>query len=57
LKAALLALQEDGLEANAVEQQHFLKSLKTVRPSLSQKDLTSYENLFKREGFSNLEDI
>uniref|UniRef100_A0A8C0X569 AAA+ ATPase domain-containing protein n=1 Tax=Castor canadensis TaxID=51338 RepID=A0A8C0X569_CASCN len=56
-EAALLALQEDGLEANAVEQQHFLKSLKTVRPSLSQKDLTSYENLFKREGFSNLEDI
>ncbi|XP_075860436.1 ATPase family gene 2 protein homolog B isoform X2 [Microcebus murinus] len=55
-EAALLALQENGLEATAVKQEHFLKSLKTVKPSLSHKDLTLYENLFKK-GFSNLEDI
>ncbi|XP_069340077.1 ATPase family gene 2 protein homolog B isoform X1 [Eulemur rufifrons] len=55
-EAALLALQENGLEATAVKQEHFLKSLKTVKPSLSHKDLTLYENLFKK-GFSNLKDI
>nr|XP_045013662.1 spermatogenesis-associated protein 5-like protein 1 [Jaculus jaculus] len=55
-EAALLALQENGLEATAVEHKHFLKSLKTVKPSLSQKDLTLYENLFNREEFSSLED-
>lgn len=55
-EAALLALQEDGLEAATVKQEHFLKSLKTVKPSLSHKDLTLYENLFKKERFANLED-
>ncbi|XP_075388026.1 ATPase family gene 2 protein homolog B [Tenrec ecaudatus] len=47
-EAALLALQENGLEATAVKQEHFLKSLKTVKPSLSHKDLTLYENLFQK---------
>ncbi|KAM4832097.1 ATPase family gene 2 protein homolog B isoform X2 [Urocitellus parryii] len=56
-EAALLALQENGLEATSVNQEHFLQSLKTVKPSLNHKDLTSYENLFKKEGFSNWEDI
>nr|XP_035926711.1 spermatogenesis-associated protein 5-like protein 1 isoform X3 [Halichoerus grypus] len=56
-EAALLALQENGLEATTVKQEHFLKSLKTVKPSLSPKDLTLYENLFQKQGFSNLEDI
>uniref|UniRef100_A0A8D2AJV1 ATPase family gene 2 protein homolog B n=1 Tax=Sciurus vulgaris TaxID=55149 RepID=A0A8D2AJV1_SCIVU len=56
-EAALLALQENGLEATSVNQEHFLRSLKTVKPSLSHKDLTLYENLFKKEGFSNGEDI
>ncbi|KAG8505240.1 Spermatogenesis-associated protein 5-like protein 1 [Galemys pyrenaicus] len=56
-KAALLALQENGLDTNTVKQEHFLKSLKTVRPSLSQQDLISYENLFQNQVFSNLEDI
>ncbi|XP_025740058.1 ATPase family gene 2 protein homolog B isoform X2 [Callorhinus ursinus] len=56
-EAALLALQENGLEATTVKQEHFLKSLKTVKPSLSHKDLTLYENLFQEQGFSNLEDI
>lgn len=55
-EAALLALQEDGLEATTVKQEHFLKSLKTVKPSLSREDLTLYENLFKKERFANLED-
>ncbi|XP_030884916.1 spermatogenesis-associated protein 5-like protein 1 isoform X2 [Leptonychotes weddellii] len=56
-EAALLALQENGLEATTVKQEHFLKSLKTVKPSLSPKNLTLYENLFQKQGFSNLEDI
>ncbi|XP_078190293.1 ATPase family gene 2 protein homolog B isoform X2 [Callithrix jacchus] len=56
-EAALLALQENGLDTTTVKQEHFLKSLKTVKPSLSHKDLALYENLFKKEGFSNLEDI
>ncbi|XP_037690011.1 spermatogenesis-associated protein 5-like protein 1 [Choloepus didactylus] len=56
-EAALLALQENGLEATTVKQEHFLKSLKTVKPSLSYKDFTLYENLFQKQEFSNLEDI
>ncbi|XP_066198351.1 ATPase family gene 2 protein homolog B isoform X1 [Saccopteryx leptura] len=56
-EAALLALQENGLEATTVKQEHFLKSLKTVKPSLSHKDLTLYNNLFQKQGFSNLEDV
>uniref|UniRef100_A0A2R9CTP1 ATPase family gene 2 protein homolog B n=1 Tax=Pan paniscus TaxID=9597 RepID=A0A2R9CTP1_PANPA len=56
-EAALLALQENGLDATTVKQEHFLKSLKTVKPSLSRKDLALYENLFKKEGFSNVEGI
>uniref|UniRef100_A0A2K5HKX8 ATPase family gene 2 protein homolog B n=1 Tax=Colobus angolensis palliatus TaxID=336983 RepID=A0A2K5HKX8_COLAP len=56
-EAALLALQENGLDTTTVKQEHFLKSLKTVKPSLSRKDLALYENLFKKEGFSNLEGI
>ncbi|KAK2508801.1 hypothetical protein MC885_000953 [Smutsia gigantea] len=56
-EAALLALQENGLEATPVKQEHFLKSLTIVKPSLSQKHLTLYENLFQKQGFSNLEDI
>ncbi|XP_042680640.1 spermatogenesis-associated protein 5-like protein 1 isoform X1 [Centrocercus urophasianus] len=42
-EAALLALQENGLEATAVKQEHFVKSLETVKPSLSMKDLEFYE--------------
>lgn len=56
-EAALLALQENGLEATTVKQEHFLKSLTIVKPSLSQRHLTLYENLFQKQGFSNLEDI
>ncbi|XP_054421444.1 ATPase family gene 2 protein homolog B isoform X1 [Pteronotus mesoamericanus] len=56
-EAALLALQENGLEATAVKQEHFLKSLLTVKPSLSHEDLTLYKNLFQKEGFSNLDGI
>ncbi|XP_032712488.1 spermatogenesis-associated protein 5-like protein 1 isoform X3 [Lontra canadensis] len=56
-EAALLALQENGLEATTVKQEHFLKSLRTVKPSLSHEDLTLYENLFQKQGFSNLEGV
>ncbi|XP_065589995.1 ATPase family gene 2 protein homolog B [Cyrtonyx montezumae] len=48
-EAALLALQENGLEATAVKQEHFVRSLKTVKPSLSTRDLEFYEKLFSRE--------
>ncbi|VFV22641.1 spermatogenesis-associated protein [Lynx pardinus] len=56
-EAALLALQENGLDATTVKQEHFLKSLKTIKPSLSRADLTLYENLFQEQGLSNLEDF
>ncbi|XP_043411448.1 spermatogenesis-associated protein 5-like protein 1 isoform X1 [Prionailurus bengalensis] len=56
-EAALLALQENGLDATTVKQEHFLKSLKTIKPSLSHADLTLYENLFQEQGLSNLEDF
>ncbi|KAM9715084.1 ATPase family gene 2 protein homolog B isoform 4-T4 [Dama dama] len=56
-EAALLALQENGLEATTVKQEHFLESLKTIKPSLSHKDLTLYKNLFQKKEFSILEDI
>ena len=49
LKAALLALQENGLEATAVKHEHFVKSLKTVKPSLNVKDLEFYEKFYKHE--------
>ncbi|XP_027294028.2 spermatogenesis-associated protein 5-like protein 1 isoform X1, partial [Cricetulus griseus] len=54
-EAALFALQENGLEATTVRQEHFRESLRTVKPSLSWKGLTLYENLFKKR-LSNLED-
>ncbi|KAM7327439.1 hypothetical protein ACRRTK_013806 [Alexandromys fortis] len=54
-EAALFALQENGLEATSVKQEHFRESLRTVKPSLSRESLTVYENLFKK-GLSALED-
>ncbi|NXA11134.1 SPA5L protein, partial [Sapayoa aenigma] len=48
-EAALLALQENGLEATAVKHEHFVKSLKTVKPSLNIKDLEFYEKFCNRE--------
>uniref|UniRef100_A0A8C2U9Y6 AFG2 AAA ATPase homolog B n=1 Tax=Coturnix japonica TaxID=93934 RepID=A0A8C2U9Y6_COTJA len=48
-EAALLALQENGLEVTAVKHEHFVKSLQTVKPSLSMKDLEFYENMYSRE--------
>ncbi|XP_059115540.1 ATPase family gene 2 protein homolog B [Peromyscus eremicus] len=54
-EAALFALQENGLEATTVNQEHFGESLRSMKPSLSRKGLTLYENLFKK-GLSNLED-
>lgn len=56
-EAALLALQEDGPEAAAVNREHFRKSLSVAKPSLLHTDLALYENLFKKEEFSTLEDI
>ncbi|NXU51906.1 SPA5L protein, partial [Turnix velox] len=48
-EAALLALQENGLEATVVKHEHFVKSLRTVRPSLNIKDLEFYEKFCNRE--------
>ncbi|NXS30856.1 SPA5L protein, partial [Pomatostomus ruficeps] len=48
-EAALLALQENGLEATVVKQEHFMKSLKTVKPSLNKKDLEFYEKFSNQE--------
>ncbi|NWH76001.1 SPA5L protein, partial [Piaya cayana] len=48
-EAALLALQENGLEATAVKHEHFVKSLGTVKPSLNIKDLEFYEKFYNRE--------
>ncbi|KAM9181791.1 ATPase family gene 2 protein homolog B [Mergus octosetaceus] len=48
-EAALLALQENGLEATTVKHEHFVKSLRTVKPSLSTKDLELYEKFYNQE--------
>ncbi|XP_030045436.1 ATPase family gene 2 protein homolog B isoform X2 [Microcaecilia unicolor] len=50
-EAALLALQENGLEATAVQQEHFDRLLTTMKPSINQQDLESYERIFKRQEF------
>ncbi|NXC45074.1 SPA5L protein, partial [Penelope pileata] len=48
-EAALLALQENGLEATSVKHEHFVKSLETVKPSLNVKDLEFYETFYNRQ--------
>nr|XP_033776141.1 spermatogenesis-associated protein 5-like protein 1 [Geotrypetes seraphini]XP_033776142.1 spermatogenesis-associated protein 5-like protein 1 [Geotrypetes seraphini] len=48
-EAALLALQENGLEATAVQPEHFDRLLTTMKPSINQQDLESYERIFKRQ--------
>ncbi|NXP43710.1 SPA5L protein, partial [Heliornis fulica] len=48
-EAALLALQENGLKPSDVKQEHFVKSLRTIKPSLNIKDLEFYEKIFNQE--------
>ncbi|XP_013812762.2 ATPase family gene 2 protein homolog B [Apteryx mantelli] len=48
-EAALLALQENGLEATTVKHEHFVKSLRTVKPSLNIKDLDFYEKFYNQK--------
>ncbi|NXI69636.1 SPA5L protein, partial [Anseranas semipalmata] len=48
-EAALLALQENGLEATTVKHEHFVKSLRTVKSSLNIKDLEVYEKFYNQE--------
>ncbi|XP_068962050.1 ATPase family gene 2 protein homolog B [Petaurus breviceps papuanus] len=55
-EAALLALEENGLEATTVSQEHFLKSLKTIKPSLHHRDLTLCEG-FQKQEITNLENL
>ncbi|XP_067874440.1 spermatogenesis-associated protein 5-like protein 1 isoform X1 [Heterodontus francisci] len=45
-EAALLALQENGLDAAAVKHGHFLSSLQSLKPSLTGQQLDFYHNLF-----------
>ncbi|XP_042333115.1 spermatogenesis-associated protein 5-like protein 1 [Sceloporus undulatus] len=46
-EAALLALQENNVEATVVKHSHFEKSLETVKPSLTLRDKEFYEKIFK----------
>ncbi|XP_027725917.1 spermatogenesis-associated protein 5-like protein 1 isoform X2 [Vombatus ursinus] len=55
-EAALRALEENGLEASTVSQEHFLKSLETIKPSLRHQDLTLCEG-FQKQEFSSLENL
>ncbi|NXY87702.1 SPA5L protein, partial [Alcedo cyanopectus] len=48
-EAALLSLQENGLEATAIKHEHFVKSLRTVKPSLNRKDLELYEKFYNQD--------
>ncbi|KAE8617848.1 hypothetical protein XENTR_v10009212 [Xenopus tropicalis] len=47
-EAALTALHESGLHTSSVKQEHFEKSLTSVKPSLSVKDLGMYKKLCGR---------
>nr|XP_028562244.1 spermatogenesis-associated protein 5-like protein 1 [Podarcis muralis] len=46
-EAALLALQENKVEATPVKQKHFEKSLEIIKPSLTNEDLEFYEKMFR----------
>ncbi|CAI5792860.1 spermatogenesis-associated 5 1 [Podarcis lilfordi] len=46
-EAALLALQENKVEATPVKQKHFEKSLEIVKPSLTNEELEFYEKMFR----------
>ncbi|XP_069481039.1 ATPase family gene 2 protein homolog B [Ambystoma mexicanum] len=48
-EAALLALQESGLEVTAVKRKHYIKSLESVKPSINLKDIEAYQRLFKKQ--------
>ncbi|XP_072550987.1 ATPase family gene 2 protein homolog B [Salminus brasiliensis] len=45
-EAALLALNEDGMNVSTVQQKHFLKALQRVNPSLTAHQLLQYQHLF-----------
>lgn len=45
-EAALLSLQENGLDAAAVTQMHFMNSLQSFQPSLTDQHFDFYCNLF-----------
>nr|XP_056721763.1 ribosome biogenesis protein SPATA5L1 [Euleptes europaea] len=48
-EAALLALQENEVEATAVKHKHFVTSFETVKPSLTPTELEFYEKLFTKQ--------
>ncbi|XP_077173632.1 ATPase family gene 2 protein homolog B isoform X2 [Paroedura picta] len=50
-EAALLALQENQVEATTVKQKHFAMSFETVKPSLTSKELDFYEKLFTKQAW------
>ncbi|MFT7816506.1 spermatogenesis-associated protein 5-like protein 1 isoform X1 [Arapaima gigas] len=45
-EAALLTLQEEGMEASKIKHQYFQKSLQSMKPSLSTKQIHYYQHLF-----------
>ncbi|XP_061451267.1 ATPase family gene 2 protein homolog B isoform X3 [Rhineura floridana] len=48
-EAALLALQENRVEAIPVKHKHFEKSLEIVKPSITSKELECYEKMFRNQ--------
>lgn len=53
-QAALLALQENACKATTVKQEHFVKLLETVKPSLTHKELGFYQKMFRNQELSVL---
>lgn len=46
-EAALLTLQEDGMETSTIRHQHFLRALQKMAPSLTTQQVQSYQALLR----------
>ena len=46
-QAALNSLEDQGMSACTIENKHFIASLVTVRPSLTQSQLNKYKDLYR----------
>ncbi|KAJ8398268.1 hypothetical protein AAFF_G00428380 [Aldrovandia affinis] len=45
-EAALLTLQEEGMDASSIKHKYFMKSLQSMNPSLTAQQIESYQDLF-----------
>ncbi|XP_061103044.1 spermatogenesis-associated protein 5-like protein 1 [Conger conger] len=45
-EAALLILQEEGMDASSIKHRYFIKSLQSMTPSLKDQQIQRYQNLF-----------